>query len=51
MVTTPEKDFQKDLKALTDKLTKKKLVYRVFNSSLRIRESKWTDKEQASTKP
>ena len=45
------KDFQKDLKALTDKLTKKKLDYRVFNSSIRIRESKWTDKEQASTKP
>jgi uncharacterized protein (TIGR02599 family) len=39
-------DFRKDLKALEDKLLEKKIDYRVFNTSLRIRESKWTDKEQ-----
>ena len=41
-------DFQKDLKLLEDKLTKKKLDYRIFNTSLRIRESKWTEKERAT---
>lgn len=41
------KDFRKDLRTLEDKLKEKKLEYRVFNTSLRIRESKWTDKEAA----
>lgn len=40
-------DFQKDLKNLEDKLTKKKLDYRIFNTSLRIRESKWTEKTRS----
>ena len=39
-------DFQKDLKALEEILKKKQLDYRVFNTSLRIRESKWVDKEK-----
>jgi uncharacterized protein (TIGR02599 family) len=40
-------DFQKDLKALEEKLKSKKLDFRIFNTSLRIRESKWTDKENS----
>jgi uncharacterized protein (TIGR02599 family) len=40
-----QQDFQKDLKTLKDKLVSKKLDYRIFNTSLRIRESKWTDKD------
>ena len=41
------KNFRKDLKSLEDLLLGKKLEYRVFNTSLRIRESKWTDRELA----
>ncbi len=40
---TKAKDFRTDLKTLEDKLREKKLGFRVFNTSLRIRESKWTD--------
>jgi len=42
------KDFRKDLRDLEDVLKEKKLEYRVFNTSLRIRESKWTDKEKTT---
>jgi uncharacterized protein (TIGR02599 family) len=41
------REFRKDLRALEDTLKSKKLDYRVFNTSLRIRESKWVDKEKA----
>ena len=44
---TKVQDFRKDLKALETKLVSKKLDYRVFNTSLRIRESKWTEEEQS----
>lgn len=37
------RDFRKDLRTLEAKLKEKKLDYRTFNTSLRIRESKWTD--------
>lgn len=45
---TKVQDFTKDIKALEEKLKKKKLDYRVFNTSLRIRESKWTEKVAGS---
>ena len=45
------RDFRKDLKTLEDNLVTKKLGVRVFNTSLRIRESKWTDDEKAKTNP
>ncbi len=39
------KDFRKDLETVEKILKEKKLDYRIFNTSLRIRESKWTDKK------
>jgi uncharacterized protein (TIGR02599 family) len=41
------KEFRKDLDEVEKVLTAKKLEYRVFNTSLRIRESKWTDSGKA----
>lgn len=40
------KDFRKDLEKVELALKEKKLDYRIFNTSIRIRESKWTDKEK-----
>jgi uncharacterized protein (TIGR02599 family) len=40
-------DFQKDLKTVEDSLTEKKIDFRIFNTSIRIRESKWTDAEES----
>jgi uncharacterized protein (TIGR02599 family) len=42
------RDFRKDLEKVEENLKKKKLDYRVFNTSIRIRESKWVDKEKNS---
>ena len=47
---TKARDFREDLKTLETKLTDKKLTPRIFNTSLRIRESKWTDDEAQKTK-
>ena len=41
------RDFRKDLRTVEDRLKEKKLDYRIFNTSLRIRESKWTENEDA----
>lgn len=43
------KDFRKDLTSLETNLKSKQLEYRIFNTSLRIRESKWVDKEKTTT--
>ena len=40
------KDFRKDLEKVELSLKEKKLEYRIFNTSIRIRESKWTDKAE-----
>lgn len=45
------KDFRKDLRTVEENLTKKKLDYRIFNTSMRIRESKWTDDSEGSPNP
>lgn len=37
------RDFRKDLRTLEENLKSKKLDFRTFHTSLRIRESKWTD--------
>jgi uncharacterized protein (TIGR02599 family) len=47
---TKAKNFRKDLKTLEDKLTLERLDFRTFNTSLRIRESKWIE-DSAATKP
>lgn len=41
------KAFRKDLRKVEDTLRSKKLEYRIFNTSMRIRESKWTDDSKA----
>lgn len=45
------RDFRKDLKTVEERLTQKKLDFRIFNTSLRIRESKWTDDSEEEPKP
>jgi uncharacterized protein (TIGR02599 family) len=37
------KEFRKDLETVETTLKSKKLEYRIFNTSMRIRESKWVD--------